>query len=365
MTHSSPLRGLAASLALGLAFTLLVIGPAAARKPHGKVVWDSTSFSVGTGQVAAHGKVPGGKRKVRLQVKVPGKWQTFGSTKSNRRGKFSISAPLDWYGAHKVRVFVAGRHPFKRTTTVQVSAPYAPRGNPADHAFTPGERGLRYSFDPCETVKYVVNADDVGPGGIYLAQLAMTQLSWATGIRVKYIGTSHQIPFQTAETQLPANHDLLIAWADEAEIPAFVTTPAIGFGGPFRIKRARDGKGRPVLMSTQGAVVLDTNAYASGNYTQGYFGTKPTWGEVILHEVGHAFGLAHVAATDEIMYPSAGAGPYPDGSFAGLYDAGDLAGLATNGLGQGCFRKVRHFREGVDRTVAAPLPCPEWPEELT
>jgi hypothetical protein len=64
-------------------------------------------------------------------------------------------------------------------------------------------------------------------------------------------------------------------------------------------------------MTRQAAVALDTTAYLSGNYTAGYFGAKPTWGGVILHEVGHAFGLQHVAATDEIMYPAAGNGPTP------------------------------------------------------
>jgi len=378
VTHVSRLRGLAASVSLGLAATLLVTAPSAgpanasataraeeptaapaARKHRGKVKWDSKAYVAGFGQVAAHGKLPfRGKRKVRLQVKLPGKWDTFGSAKTNKRGKFSISGRLDWYGEHKVRVFVAGRHRFKKTTKVQISASYAPRGNPADHVFTTGERGLRYSFDPCETIKYVVNADDVGPFGITLAQIGMAQLSYATGIKVKFIGTSHQIPFQTEETKLPANQDLLIAWADEAELPAFVTTPAIGFGGPSWVRPARDGRGRPILMTTQAAVVLDTNAYFSGVYTQGYYGTKPAWGEVILHELGHASGLAHVGATDEIMYPGAGNGPYPDGTFQGLYDAGDLAGLATNGLQQGCFHKVRNFREGAERTVAAPAPQP-------
>jgi hypothetical protein len=33
-------------------------------------------------------------------------------------------------------------------------------------------------------------------------------------------------------------------------------------------------------------------------------------------------------------------------AFAGLYDAGDLTGLATNGLGQGCFHPVRSHQVG-------------------
>ena len=39
----------------------------------------------------------------------------------------------------------------------------------------------------------------MGPNGILLAQLAMAQISAATGITVKFVGTSHQIPFQTEQ----------------------------------------------------------------------------------------------------------------------------------------------------------------------
>ena len=95
--------------------------------------------------------------------------------------------------------------------------------------------------------------------------------------------------------------------------------------------------------TSQAAAVFDTNAWFSGNYDWSYLGTKPLWGETMLHEFGHAFGLDHSPAADEIMYWQAGNGVYPDGCFRGLYDAGDLTGLATNGLGQGCFRKVRRL----------------------
>jgi hypothetical protein len=58
------------------------------------------------------------------------------------------------------------------------------------------------------------------------------------------------------------------------------------------------------------------------------------------------------------MYWQAGNGVYPDGYFRGLYDAGDLTGLATDGLGQGCFRKVNRFREGAPARIQAPQPLP-------
>ena len=64
----------------------------------------------GRGALVAHGRVPGGKTKVTLQVKVPGGWQTLATT-SSKKGKFARTGTLDWYGKHKVRVFTPGRHP--------------------------------------------------------------------------------------------------------------------------------------------------------------------------------------------------------------------------------------------------------------
>ena len=371
MTLDRSVRLVAASLVLGLTAALLAAAtpaPALAGHGHGhghhghhghkgKVVWDSTDYYSGSAAVAAHGRVPGGKTKVKLQVKLPGGWHTFASTKSSKKGKFAISGTLDWYGSHKVRVSTSGRHRFNRSNTANVFMTYAPRGNPADHVFL-NHKGVRYSFDPCKTVRYVVNADDVGPNGILLAQLAMAQISAATGIPVKFVGTSHQIPFQTEHTRLPARQDMLIAFADEAEMPDFVTRSALGFGGPVQLHAARDGRHRPVWESTQSAAVFDTNKWFSGDLDWSFFGAKPLWGEVMLHEFGHAFGLDHSNGVDEIMYWQAGNGVYPDGYFRGLYAAGDLAGLAKDGLGQGCFQRVHRFRDRAQARIQAPRPLP-------
>ena len=98
---------------------------------------------------------------MKLQVKVPGGWQTFAKTKSNRKGAFAISGALNWYGAHKVRVSTSGRHPFNRSTTATVSDPLRAARQPGRPRFL-DHHGVRYSFDPCKTVRYVVNVDDVG-----------------------------------------------------------------------------------------------------------------------------------------------------------------------------------------------------------
>jgi hypothetical protein len=379
VTFHRSVRLVAAFIALGLTAALLATAtpsPSAARGHghghhghghhghghhghghKGKVVWDSTTYYAGGGAVAAHGRVPGGKTKVKLQVKLPGGWEAFAKTKSSRKGKFAISGVLNWYGAHKVRVSTSGRHHFNRSTTATVLTSYTPRGNPADSVLL-NYQGVRYAFDPCKTVRYAVNVDDVGPGALQLIQIAMDQVSMATGIKVKYVGPSHQIPFQGETTKLPAGQDMLLAFADQAEIPEFVTVPAVGLGGSVQQHAARDGHNRPVWETTQAAAVFDTTRYFAGNYEWSFQGTRPLWSEIILHEIGHAFGLDHAPAADEIMYWQAGNGVYPDGYFRGLYDAGDLTGLATNGLGQGCFRKVRHFKEGVPARIPAPQPLP-------
>ncbi|HEX5090967.1 MAG TPA: matrixin family metalloprotease [Nocardioides sp.] len=366
---------MAASLVLGLVPALVptlvsaggVPATAASRGHHhhghhghhghrGKVVWDSTTYTAFTAPVAAHGRVPGGRTKVRLQVKLPGGWHTFGAARSKRSGKFAVAGSLNWYGSHRVRVTTSGRHGFKRGTTVTVGMSYAPRGNPADHVFLT-DRGTRYSFNPCRTIRYAVNAAEVGPTGLAIAQAAMNQVSAATGIPVKYVGTSTQLPFLTRHTRLPKGQDLLLAFATEAEYPAFVTESALGQGGPVQVRAARDGRHHRVWQTTQAAAIFDTTAWNSGRYAWTLDSTKPNWGEVMLHEVGHAFGLDHSPAADEIMFWQAGNGVYPDGHFRALYDAGDLAGLATDGLGQGCFHKVRYRVDGAAR-VEPPRPLP-------
>ena len=65
-------------------------------------------------------------------------------------------------------------------------------------------------------------------------------------------------------------------------------------------------------------------------------------GWIVLHEVGHIFGLGHVSAADQVMTntnPVVDVGA--DGVYDAVYAAGDLAGLRRVGAGQGCMTTPR------------------------
>ena len=71
--------------------------PRSVRLVAARLVLGLTAALLAAGAVAAHGRVPGGKKKVKLQVKLPGGWHTFASTKSSKQGKFAIAGTLNFY----------------------------------------------------------------------------------------------------------------------------------------------------------------------------------------------------------------------------------------------------------------------------
>jgi hypothetical protein len=357
---------------LALAITLIVTGslltalggPTTARTPseprserRAFVVWDTTVVTPGT-KIRAHGKVPGGKRAVALQVKVKRSWQTFGKTRSNGKGKFRISGKLDWYGKHKVRVVAPGRKSFAQGKRVQVLTPYAPVGNRKDFNFIGASSARKaYRFNPCQKVNYRLNTEDVGPTAKPLLKAALAQVTWATGIEFRNVGKTKLIPYNMGKRKhYPRGTDLVIAFATHAEVPDFVRRTAAGFGGPRWLYPARNSKGKRVWMTTEAGVTLSTDYWYNGFAHNFFDNTRATVGELMIHELGHAMGLDHVPTAPQEIMNGRGYYRYPDGFYKGLFNLGDLNGLSKVGLKQGCLRQV-----GRGRVTEVPVEVPPLP----
>ena len=101
---------------------------------------------------------------------------------------------------------------------------------------------------------------------------------------------------------------------------------AVGVGGAAYSSGYRLANGDPVLRAVQGGVML--NAGYNDDISNG-FGSGFTWGEVLMHELGHVIGLSHVDSTKQLMYRSITRG-------AARFGAGDLNGFRKVGDTFGC-----------------------------
>lgn len=180
-------------------------------------------------------------------------------------------------------------------------------------------------FNPCEAIHYVTNAALAPPGAVQDLEAAFAQLAQATGITFVNDGATDE-PALSGRPAIQADRygrkwaPILVIW---------------DHGRPNRLATDNPGGGRATNIGgvyTSGFLLLNVDAVdADGRRLANGFGDGPTWGRVMIHELGHIMGLGHVASPQQIMYDELGIQ-----RGRAEYHAGDLSGLKVLGREGGC-----------------------------
>ncbi len=200
---------------------------------------------------------------------------------------------------------------------------------PVDYAFLDARRGgcLPVRYNPCEPIRYVVNAALAPPGTVDDLHAAVRMVEEATGLTFVNEGQTDEEAVGNRLIFQPQRYGnrwapILVTWGHGERFRMEPTNPA--GGQSFQVEGTYVSG---VLIVNVDAVAQDHNRSrpASG------FGEGTTWGRVFIHELGHIVGLGHVARSDQIMFPELGVQ-----AGRAEFHAGDLAGLRLLGKDAGC-----------------------------
>lgn len=164
-------------------------------------------------------------------------------------------------------------------------------------------------YNPCETIEYRVNLTDAPPDAVELVDAAFERLSQVTHLEFENEGTTKARPFGDSGSFFSVPSGVVIGWAGPDEIPELAGRA--GLGG----STARSMGGR--LYYQSGAVALDARTFSDGRTSEA--GLRA----ILLHELAHVVGLAHVMEPMELMYAE------PTG--VRDFGPGDLEGLVRLG----------------------------------
>lgn len=190
-----------------------------------------------------------------------------------------------------------------------------------------------YRWNPCQPITYEVNLTYAPPGALADVREAIHRVSEATGIRFIELGTTTRTAdmqmgraFQSRVPGEPRFYPLLIDWVPHEHFDLLADPHrAAAFAIPYR------GFGELARTYVSGVVVMD----AGGDLPPG-FGERFSEGVVLMHELGHVMGLAHVGSPHELMWsPEVSSSKLPD-LWQTDWGPGDREGLRRLGREAGC-----------------------------
>lgn len=202
----------------------------------------------------------------------------------------------------------------------RLAAPPESSADSGAFAFVQTDRGRPVGYDPCRPVRLVVNDTLAPPGADSLVQQAAVRVSAATGLGLEVDGTTDELPSDGRPLRQPWRYGsswapVLVAWTTP-DVEPRLRGDVAGIGGSVAVPSAVTGRLRYVT----GSVALDapalTRLLARPN-------GRALVRAVIMHELAHVVGLAHVEDPAELMHD--------DNVGRTRFGPGDLAGLAQVG----------------------------------
>ena len=156
---------------------------------------------------------------------------------------------------------------------------------------------------------------------------AVSRIASYTGMTFSYKGSTTEVPQVGSMAKQTA--ELVIAYTTPSKTNYGLSGSVLGEGGLYAawVSRTVSGKTTYTTAALRGFVVIDTPQMLA--QTKPGFGTGARRTNLLLHELGHAFGLAHVTTGTQQMYPmisSASPNGMASGDRGGLYRLGKPAG---------------------------------------
>lgn len=286
-------------------------------------------------------------RTVRIELDTPRGWMQIGrSTTTNADGEYTAPVSTSWYYSGDIRATVLATDTedtaSSPTASFTVTPTYTPRGRRSSWSdlwsFAPAIR-----WNPCNVITYRVNAPAGSPEhAVRRVKQSFAAVTRATGFRFQYLGATTAIPWRTdgKGIEVARDADITIAWATPKQYQD-LAGGVIGMGGAY-------GDIWDNIV-TKGGIALDKTAHLKDTS-----GSGETVGSLLLHEMGHVFGLDHVNDRTQIMNSSISP------QAPATYQAGDLAGLRFRGAMKGCTKGASPFAgpPGARTTIPVPAPAP-------
>lgn len=199
-----------------------------------------------------------------------------------------------------VAVTTHGKHAFERTVGVDHHEPA--------------------TYNPCQVIRYTVNSDLAPAGSGPIIPAAVSEVSRLTGLKFEYAGVSHAAVHYTKQADrsvmLGDYPPVEIAWSSPSEF-ATLKGDVLGFGGSTFLRTDSGDIGY-----VTGSVSLRADELGRALRQPG---GQAFVKAVVLHELGHVVGLAHVNDPHELMNPVI--------SKQRDFGPGDREGLALVGQG--------------------------------